>query len=74
MKIHPSSSLCDKKLPAIVYDELVRSRPLVDPESLLLAVADFIPGVFPDLHFPDLRPWSIFHTQKFHSGIDCDEP
>lgn len=23
MKIHPGSSLCDKKVPAIVYDELV---------------------------------------------------
>jgi hypothetical protein len=25
VKIHPGSVLCDKKVPAIVYDELVRS-------------------------------------------------
>ena len=26
VKIHPSSSLADKKVPAIIYDELVRPR------------------------------------------------
>src|SRR6267154_4968583 len=26
IKIHPGSTLCDKKVPAIIYDELVSSR------------------------------------------------
>jgi hypothetical protein len=55
IKIHPGSTLCDKKVPAIIYDELVSSR-----FSLLFVVK--VRGA--DLHKPDLCEGRVLRSKE----------
>lgn len=64
MKIHPSSSLHAKKLPAIIYDELVNLN------CSHGEIADSVPG----LYKPDLCSWGVFNTKELFSFITCIHP
>ena len=56
VKIHPSSSMADKKVPVIIYNELVGAVFLFS----LPLLTDFVAGVYE----PDLRPRGVVHPEE----------
>lgn len=55
IKVHPGSSICDKKVPAIIYDDLV---------STFNVDLDFADLYSIDVYQSDIRTRGIFYTQE----------